>query len=65
MNEAAMTVTGPAAVSSPTTHPPKTCPCAPARLIVSPPDMEDEDEDEDGEGGRYIPESDNISNRPR
>lgn len=53
-----MTMTGPAAVSSPTTLPPTTCPCPPARntvRLVAP---------GGAGGGRKEPESDRISNRP-
>lgn len=53
-----MITTGPEAMSVPTTLPPTTCPCPPAKYMVSP-------EAAGGAGGgRNEPARDRISNRP-
>ncbi|KAF1876549.1 hypothetical protein Lal_00021263 [Lupinus albus] len=56
--EAAMITTGPEARSGPTTLPPTTCPCPPARYIASP------DAAGGAGGGKKDPDKDRISNLP-
>lgn len=58
LNEAAIITTGPDAISAPTTQPPTTCPCPPAKYIVNP------DAAAGAGGGRNDPAKDKISKRP-
>ncbi|KAF5822545.1 hypothetical protein HanXRQr2_Chr01g0027851 [Helianthus annuus] len=58
VKEAAITITGPDAIKAPTTLPPTTCPCPPAKYmvkLVAP---------GGAGGGKKDPDNERISNRP-